>query len=251
MEKELVQDSVQKFEFKKEFREVKLTTKKSFKEDQQALEKRLSKYRNMPNRTKSESEDDAEVNGHEKTADGGVANVGYCGESINGETGLDNIDVCIDGDNNSVQKKRTNSTVSSGSEEKENKTSRTESTPDNVNKLPNGHTVKTESNVNTTQTYNSTSTSPQTTVQTIQPTNRIPNGSVQNNGHIRNGSLPNGQSLGHTTGQCYGHGGHSDGRTTPDPKIKLLKGIYQKNPRLNAGSTDHLDNISLKSFRSG
>jgi hypothetical protein len=78
------------------------------------------------------------------------------------------------------------------------------------------------------------------------------NGSAPAKGVIPNGHtfLHNGQTsapsnfLVGTTGNR-----HLAAAMTPEPRIKSFKGIYQKNPKLTAASTEHLDNISLKGFK--
>ena len=59
-----LEESIKKFETKKEFVAVKLKTRQSFREDQVALERRLSKYREKPARKMSDGTPEARTNCH-------------------------------------------------------------------------------------------------------------------------------------------------------------------------------------------
>lgn len=259
MEQDSVKKSIQIFENKKEFRAVKLTTKKSFREDQAALDKRLTKYRNSLEQSMSSTDTvdvDRQVNGHDSDADKNVVKDNAQDEGFEESSKLENIVLDVGDD----QKVKTETDLASEEMDGERRKSLDESVSSSglgtevSDKSPDSHThgetLEQTENVNGTEekihtSENRSQTTGHQPLQTTLSGTRLQNGALLN---VRGSHQAPLVTRPRVNGQISGQ---FNGSISPDPKIKLLKGIYQKNPKLTAGSTDHLDNISLKSFRSG
>lgn len=266
-----MEQSIQNFENKKEFREVKLSTKKSFREDQAALDARLSKYRNMSDRKKSETDtddlEDSNEHVHGQAVDSEkdiLLDSGY-EEIARSNAGLDNI--VLDLSDEADDKERTSSTddhvgnesVKKCDNETVNAVNNEENKSDLVTKqVCSDEKVTQNGDVNGSDSQQTNGSHKLQT--TSQNGGNISNSRGNNSDHIGNVSVPNGHISHHTEHssvlsgskiQSNGHAVNGHRPITPEPKIKMLRGIYQKNPKLNAGSTDHLDTISLRSFRPG
>lgn len=224
MDKE-VEESINKFEFKKEFREVKLKTRESFREDQAALEKRLSKYRvssdpsgNSLNKTDHSSKDVKKP------------------ETI---SALESIvmDVTMAGEKARLHS--TGDSVSTGS----NLSNDLTNGPPNGSVAQNGHA---NGHVN-----GSTNTITGYRHQMSDSSDSHTDGQPTPSAKVGNGAVPNGKP------PLAVHVPRANGKTgqvvkTPELKTaagRRLLGIYEKNPRLTSASTEHLDNISLKGYK--
>ena len=352
---ELITESIQNFENKREFREVKLSTKKSFREDQAALEARLKKYRsdstsssdrNMSDKTLTigviTDEDAGKFFEAVKHIDGQVVECendvlidsGY-GEGADSQVGIDNVVLDLSDEKDEPRASSTDDNVEIGdsrngkekgsndsavetielSEKSEQQKSKRETDSSNTpnNLAQNAEISFTLQQSNEPQPVQTTHIETQISGEQVQHVKQNGNGVISNghgvvpNAHvlIQNGQrvdqtghvlIQNGQRVnpnGHVliqNGQRVVQNGHAvmpnngyssliarpkvevvghhhhhhqqqqhqqqqrhyqNGSITPEPQIKLLRGIYQKNPKLTAGSTDHLDTLSLKSFRSG
>lgn len=265
-----IEELINKFENKKEFRAVKLRTRESFREDQAALESRLSR-RIKPR------QDNGMLNGDSKTgaanglADNAEGNVHLDGLAENAEVNgslsrLESIVLDIEREKED-EKVRKNSVDKFVVLDLEQKRSRISSLDNNVfldedrnhvsngfgqgvaetsliNKrngsahIPNGHengvNENTQNNVQWVSGQSGELVSPvlaDPALQTIFKT-----GNENTAGPSTLITRPK------ITAQARA-------AMTPEPRLKSLKGIYQKNPKLTSSSTEHLDNLSLKGFR--
>ena len=256
---------IQKFESKKEFREVKIKTRQSFREDQEALDKRLSKYRKRGAKMSS-VDTDGRTNGQ-------VDN-----QNINGHTSEDN-DNGVDGVNSRLESiviDIKEETVDSRSRNNSEGGVCTDTTirgardriPDtNVLIETDGRSDVVTQNGQINNGYMDSMTDVRLTASNDHGNDRTPPSShhdghstgsqssltsqnqMTTNGHKdQNGYTANGYSA---LVMRPKSNGHIRAAMTPEPRPKLTTGIYQKNPKLTGSTSDHLDNISLKGGRSG
>ncbi|WAR24651.1 hypothetical protein MAR_038320 [Mya arenaria] len=266
MEIEKVEDSIHKFEQKKEFHEVKLKTRQSFREDQVALERRLSKYRVKPKGIMSAENADGRTNGHgsgHRTPDSEKADT----------TGVDGLQsqlesIVIDISDEKRDERSRNSSINIDSEingdhiyavendELVRNEAKTEGVPQNG--LENKGYTDSRTDVRLTANGSDNdighTLSPRVNGHTGQP-NGYPNGPYTKTAVVSNG----GKHLTQNGHPAASHStlimrpkvnGHPRTSMTPEPRLKLA-GIYQKNPKLTGASTEHLDTISLRGSKSG
>lgn len=226
-----IQESIHHFEHKKEFREVKLKTRQSFREDQVALERRLSKrtdgrrtVNSMPN---GETSGETKANGVISKLESIVLDIGVEKEK---KKSTDEITVS-ESDENSSRKNSVNSDKLLDEERKI------------VQKGPNDTNQKVKTNDKTE------------VINVPHQNGYITDGNQNLNGSY--GLVPNVHSL-IQNGQSSGPSTlvmrpkvtvQARPAMTPEPRLKSLRGIYQKNPKLTASSTEHLDNVSLNGFK--
>ena len=189
-----VQESIQKFENKKEFVQVKLKTSKSFREDKEALDKRFKR------RNTDKMETGSVENEHDhKTAEDG--------DEVSSK--LENIvlDVCH------------------GREEK----SEVNKSDINEGHVNNGY-ISESPDVNATRHAVSEAN------KRLVGDHKVSD-SKQTNGIVKTES-------GTVTTRV--HNGHIRGSMTPEPRLKAKGRLYEKNDKLTASNSNHLDRISLK-----
>lgn len=229
-----IKESIENFEHKKEFREVKLKTRQSFREDQVALERRLSKRTDgrtyKIGMTNKELKDDKNRNENEVPSklESIVLDIGIEKEKEReSETSTNGVFVTAN-EKNGSQKSSVDKCIYI--DEKEN--SQRETDDKNKTGFTNGQS--------------------ETSEVSHQNGYIVQHGSNASYGLVPNGHamVQNGQSTGQTT-LIKRPKVAVQPRTamTPEPRLKSLKGIYQKNPKLTATSTEHLDNVSLKGVR--
>lgn len=229
-----IKESIENFEHKKEFRVVKLKTRQSFREDQVALERRLSKRTDgrthKVGMTNEELKDDKNrnENGVPSKLESIVLDIGIEKEKeIESETSTNGVSVMVNEENVSQKVPVDNC----------------------------AYIDETENSQKETDDKNNTGfTNGQSETSKVSYQNGYINqhGSNRSNGLVPNGHamVQNGQSTG-LTNLVKRPKVAVQPRTamTPEPRLKSLKGIYQKNPKLTATSTEHLDNVSLKGVR--
>lgn len=183
-----VQESIKKFENKKEFVEVKLKTRQSFREDQEALNRRFK------TKASRKMQSDSVENGHEDSLDnGGPSKVDSILLDLSQENGdkMEN----LSGNNNQGH-------INNGY----------------VDESPDINGV----HVNDTSERRENKQEESETRETR---------AVGNKSRIDQLHLPN---------------GHVRGAMTPEPRLKAKGRLYEKNDKLAASNSSHLDRISLK-----
>ena len=188
-----VQESIQKFENKREFVEVKLKTSKSFREDKEALDKRFKR------RNTDKMETDSLENGHDDKNSSDVDEVSSKLENIL-------LDVC------------------NGSEEK-SELSKGDIIEGHVN---NGY-VSESPELKAARVNNSAS-------ERLYSVQKV-HGSARTNGVVNTKS---------DTATAHVPNGHIVGSRTPEPRLKAKGRLYEKNDKLTASNSNHLDRISWK-----
>lgn len=189
-----VQESIQKFEHKKEFVEVKLKTSKSFREDKDALDKRFKRR----NTGKMETDSVENGNEHNDTEEG---------DEVSSK--LENIVV----------------DVTHGIEKKSEHTNGGVINEGHVN---NGY-VSESPDINAASVNNNAN-------------ERLTNVGKDRDS-IRTNSVVNNES---NTVRDHVPNGHIRGSMTPEPRLKAKGRLYEKNDKLTASNSNHLDRISLK-----
>ena len=194
-----VQESIQKFENKKEFVEVKLKTSKSFRDDKEALDKRFKR------RNTDKMEMDSVENGTENNNGHGHRNKGDVDEV---SSKLENIvlDVC------------------NRSEEK-SELGKDDIIEGHVN---NGY-VSESPDINAARVNDAS--------ERLGDVHEVQGDSTKTNGAVNTES---------DTVTTHVSNGHIRGSMTPEPRLKAKGRLYEKNDKLTASNSNHLDRISLK-----
>ncbi|KAL4235764.1 hypothetical protein ACF0H5_004156 [Mactra antiquata] len=230
-----LQELIDKFESKKEFREVKLKTRQSFREDQAALERRLSKYRPKSIHAKDMSNGDTNAhreNGIEVEKGDGI------------ESKLESIVMDI---------REEKSKVADGDSETDSGLHEEEKVEINDDVEVNGSVTNGDSKSNGVDTQkehvpNGRSHSVSSSNGTVESEQMpIKTETKLSNENISNGRVHHAEVDGLVNRPRVSVLSRS--AVTPEPKHKSLRGIYQKNPKLTPLSTDHLDNVSLTGVR--
>lgn len=250
-----VVESIQNFEYKQEFRDVKLKTRQSFREDQAALEIRLSKVRMKHNAVQAKGLPNGVTNGQSNGVTYGHPNDGVTNghaEHVGDTIALSELQsIVLD--------------ISTEKDQETTKENSTEGVIVNVNdearsrKKSLDNTISVGDNMQEQQLQNKL-VSAQHRLDAEQTRQQTTQQEQQHHIHdsiVANGSVPNGHVI-LQSGQPFGHSsllirpkitGQARAAMTPEPRLKSFKGIYQKNPKLSAASTDHLDNVSLTGIR--
>ena len=234
MDKSVV-ESIKEFEIKKEFREVKLKTRQSFREDQAALERRLSRRdTSMSNGVKNGHAE----NGHEEKSE--IDNTDNCVLSK-----LEGIVVDISAEKDKEKKNTDDEVIVLNSDDSRSR----------INSIDNKIVLNGGNGTNDTKSNSKTVSSEKIPIshqidhsaQQYKMNGTVPATEVIHNGHT---VLHNGQTSAPSNYHLRVNGNRQlDVAMTQEPRIKSFKGIYQKNPKLTSASTEHLDNISLKGFK--
>lgn len=242
-----IEESIQKYENKKQFCEVKLRTRQSFREDQAALERRLSRRGDSGARKNMQ-------NGDAKSSD--VECLPESSEIKVSLSTLENIVVDLDQEKNLDDLKSGSMdklVVEDGGQEltgnysrynrafsdeecrtvvQESSLNGREHHDANV-KITNGHITGADA-------VNGFKGQGYFTGEMVAPTFNEPTLQMTINRQVDSGSTLINRPRINTQARFA---------MTPEPRLKAAKGIYQKNPKLMASSTEHLDSVSMKGLR--
>lgn len=230
-----LQELIEKFESKKEFRQVKLKTRQSFREDQAALDNRLSKYRHKSvgnNKEMSNGEANDQVENGMTSESGDYL-----------ESKLESIVLDIREEKGRAK----DNNISENVTKNENEDFELNSIENGVDDNKGMNMEKTDKPV-TPNVLNGQLHSKPSTNGTVM-NGKIP---AQNGTKDPNEVLTNGHIRHHEASSLIERPHFSSSTrsaVTPESKHKSLRGIYQKNPKLTPLSTDHLDNVSLSGVR--
>lgn len=250
-------ESIQNFENKQEFRVVKLKTRQSFREDQAALDRRLSKVRMKHNAVQEMDLPNGVTNGQPN----GVTNghIGHVGD----KSALSKLESIVLDINTEMEEETTrkNSTVDVIANETDETRSCNISVDNNINvgdnMQENAKYMSSGVLVNGQLRSQHVSVQHRLDVEQTRQTTQQKQQHHINDSRVANGSVPSGHVI-LQNGQPFGHStllirpkitGQARAAMTPEPRLKSFKGIYQKNPKLSTASTDHLDNVSLTGIR--
>ena len=266
-----VQESIQKFENKKDFFEAKLKTRQSFREDQHALERRLAKYRLEENskgngevvdNTNSKDTDQTSVCVNDKKSKDGdseFVEVGSKNEDQNSE-GLNQTE--LKGMNqvpaNGGGHSKLESIVMDIQKEQKRERKRTDSaTADREYceiRVCNDF-ISAEDEIVKSDVKDVNKSGESGELHTNSKTDKVNGYAVitrDTSSNTKNVSTPVSNSFNNSSRTPANtsktlHNGHVTGSLTPEPRLKMRgTRLYEKNSRLSASSSDHLDKISSK-----
>lgn len=193
-----VQESIKNFENKKEFVQVKLQTRHSFREDQAALNRRLSRRKS----------DKMQNNGGENEHDGKNSVDAVAAK-------LESIELDLNDEND--------------------KNMKTSSDVNKAGHVNNGY-VGESPDINASRVEKDIS----------HKTETERTGMVNGTGKCSGNETHETAAISATGDKKQMPNGHMRGSMTPEPRLKVKGRLYEKNDKLTASSSNHLDRISLK-----